>query len=154
MLESRPEDAQVKLVKTVQTVETVDCWDCRDCSYCSYCLYCSFCSYRSFCLYCSFCSYCFVETVEIEDLKKYESVTYSVTDNLKARDASASKKIVNNPFKSFFWQKSVWKWRHMRWFQIWPPSGVTCISSNLGHHVALRALVVSLASRWSHLHCL
>ena len=33
-----------------------------------------------------------VETVYTEDLKKYESLSYSLTDNLKARDASASKK--------------------------------------------------------------
>ena len=33
-----------------------------------------------------------VETVKTEDLKKYESLTDSLTDNLKARDASASKK--------------------------------------------------------------
>ena len=32
------------------------------------------------------------KTVYTEDLKKYDSLTYSLTDNLKARDASASKK--------------------------------------------------------------
>ena len=32
-----------------------------------------------------------VETVYTEDLKKYESLSYSLTDNLKARDASTSK---------------------------------------------------------------
>ena len=31
------------------------------------------------------------ETEETENLKKYDSLTYSLTDNLKARDASASK---------------------------------------------------------------
>ena len=31
------------------------------------------------------------ETVQTEDLKKYELITHSLTDNLKARDASASK---------------------------------------------------------------
>ena len=35
-----------------------------------------------------------VETVYTEDLKKYESLSYSLTDNLKARDASASKNTV------------------------------------------------------------
>ena len=33
------------------------------------------------------------EAVMTENLKKYDSVTYSLSDNLKARDASASKKI-------------------------------------------------------------
>ena len=48
-----------------------------------------------------------VETVETadaantEDLKKYELLTYSLSDNLKARDASASKK-VSKPFVSNF----------------------------------------------------
>ena len=31
------------------------------------------------------------ETVLTEDLKKYDPLTYSLSDNLKARDASASK---------------------------------------------------------------
>ena len=34
------------------------------------------------------------ETEETEDLKKYVFLTYLLTDSLKARDASASKKIV------------------------------------------------------------
>ena len=62
MLESRPGDALVKLVKTVEIVYTAET----------------------------------VETVETEDLKKYHSLTHSLTqlltDSLKARDASASKK--------------------------------------------------------------
>ena len=32
-----------------------------------------------------------VETIETEDLQKYRSLTYSLSDNLKARDANASK---------------------------------------------------------------
>ena len=65
MLESRPEDALVKLVKTVDVVETVET----------------------------------VETVKLKDCIDWRSeksmshsLTYSVCDNLKARDASASKK--------------------------------------------------------------
>ena len=74
MLESRSEDALVLLVKlvksTVMTVETVETVE----------------------------TVVTVETVETaetvltEDLKKYDSLTDSLTDNLKARDASASKK--------------------------------------------------------------
>ena len=37
-----------------------------------------------------------VETVYTEDLKKYDLLTHLMTDNLKARDASASKKITNH----------------------------------------------------------
>ena len=33
-----------------------------------------------------------VETVQTDNLKKYELITHSLSDNLKARDASASKK--------------------------------------------------------------
>ena len=33
------------------------------------------------------------KTVYTEDLKKYDSLTHSVSDNLKARDASASKNV-------------------------------------------------------------
>ena len=33
-------------------------------------------------------------------------------------------------------------------------SSCTCIGSNFGHQVALLALVISLATRWRHLHCL
>ena len=50
-----------------------------------------------------------VETKITENLKKYDSLSYSLTDNLKARDASASKKkkllgLKNcrlGPFKTF-----------------------------------------------------
>ena len=28
------------------------------------------------------------------------------------------------------------RWRHLRWFQFWPPGGTTCISYKFGHQVA------------------
>ena len=58
----------VKAVKTVETVETVGTVETAEAA----------------------------ETVYTEDLKKYDSLTYSLTDNLKARDASASKKILQS----------------------------------------------------------
>ena len=42
------------------------------------------------------------KTVYTEDLKKYELLTYSVCDNLKARDASASKNRSHSAMKVFF----------------------------------------------------
>ena len=38
------------------------------------------------------------------------------------------------------------------WFQVCPPGGVSCISSNFGHQVALLAVVENLASRWRYLY--
>ena len=38
------------------------------------------------------------------------------------------------------------------WFQVCPPGGVSCISSNFGHQVALLAVVENLASRWHYLY--
>ena len=76
MLESRPEDAldslvqtaetakTVKTVETVETVETVNTVEPVET----------------------------VQTVFNEDLKKYELLTHLLCDNLKAKDASASKK--------------------------------------------------------------
>ena len=40
----------------------------------------------------------------------------------------------------------------MYWFQVWPICGVTCISSNVGHQVALLALFVNVANSWCSLH--
>ena len=37
-----------------------------------------------------------VVTVYTEDLKRYESLTHLITDNMKARDASASKKCLSS----------------------------------------------------------
>ena len=77
MLESRPEDAldslvqtvetakTVKTVETVETVETVNTVEPVET----------------------------VQTVFNEDLKKYELLTHLLCDNLKARDASASKNV-------------------------------------------------------------
>ena len=50
------------------------------------------------------------------------------------------------------WQKSIWRWHHFYWFQVWPPGGVTCISSNFGHQMALLALLVNVAKSWCFLH--
>ena len=40
----------------------------------------------------------------------------------------------------------------MYWFQVWPQGGVTCISSNFGHQVALLAFVENVANCWFFLH--
>ena len=81
MLESRPEDAldslvqtvetakTVKTVETVETVETVNTVEPVET----------------------------VQTVFNEDLKKYELLTHLLCDNLKARDASASKNYESTP---------------------------------------------------------
>ena len=42
------------------------------------------------------------ETVQTEDLKKYDSLTDSLSDNLKARDASASKNQMVQVWRSYF----------------------------------------------------
>ena len=84
MLESRSEDALVLLVKlvkstvtTVETVETVETAETVETK----------------------------ETVLTEDLKKKQSLTYSLTDSLKARDASASKKQTKH-----WWRRQKLRW--------------------------------------------
>ena len=39
-------------------------------------------------------------------------------------------------------------------FQVWPPYGSTCITYKFGYKLASVALVLDLAARWCHLHCL
>ena len=73
MLESRPEDALVKL-------HCIDCGDCRDRGDCENCRDCGDCGDCG--------DYGDCGTV---DLKQ---VTYLVCDNLKGRDAGASKKLI------------------------------------------------------------
>ena len=85
MLENRPEDAlgllvetveTVKTVLTVQTVQTVEIVETEE-------------------------TVQTVETVQTEDLKKYVLLTDSLTDNLKARDASASKNLQSLEGRTF-----------------------------------------------------
>jgi len=44
------------------------------------------------------------------------------------------------------------RWRHLHYFQIWPPHGATYISCKFSHQMAPLALVANLATRWRHMH--
>ena len=83
----------------------------------------------------------FISTLEIT--RDTKSITWVRCASGNALFQYASDKI------SF---KSLVRWRHSCWSQIWPMNSFICIFSNFGHQVPVVALVVNLVTRWRYMH--